>query len=687
MPDAHDFLANLALVLSTAAVAALLFQRLRQPVVLGYILAGVIIGPYVPIPLVADRGMVTALSELGVILLMFFIGLEFSLRKLARIGAPATLIGLLQVSVLFWLGYLAAEALGWTRMEGVYLGAALAISSTTIIAKAFEEQNVGGRLRDLVYGVLIVEDLIAILLLAFLTTVSSGQGVSAMAIGATAGGLMAFLVGLLVVGLLTVPRLMRAVVGQNRPEITLITAVGLCFGVSLLAYEFGYSVALGAFLAGALVAESGEGLRVETLVRPVRDVFAAIFFVAVGMSIDPAAIAAHWPAILALTAVVVLGKVFGVALGGLLTGNGVRTSVQAGMSMGQIGEFSFIIVGLGLSLGAIGQFLYPVVVSVSALTTLLTPFLIRASGPSANWLDRKLPKPVQTLNALYGSWLERLGRAPAGDTAALKLRRKLGLLVVDWLVVTAVIIGAAAGVNDIAAVLEDQLGVTPEVSYWLVIAAAATICVPFALGIWYYVRLIGVSLAALALPAAPADQADFAAAPRRALMVTLQLASLVAVGLPMIAVTQPFVPAAFTAAIFAVLLAVAGIAFWRGATNLQGHVRAGAELLLDAVGHPAGPPGGAAADPLQFGNLQELIPGLGEPRSVRLGAGHPAVGQSLGSLNVRGLTGATVLAIHRDHASVVVPVGEEILRADDLLVLAGTHEAVETAERFFSRPA
>src|SRR5688572_26963791 len=229
MHGAHEFLKAITVVLCVAAVTTVLFQRLRQPVVLGYILAGLIVGPYVPIPLVADPAMVQTLSEMGVILLMFSLGLEFSLRKLFAVGPTAGLTAVIQCSVMVWLGFVVGRAFGWTTLESIFAGALIAISSTTIIAKAFDEQGIRGKLREFVVGVLIVEDLIAVLLMATLTAVSKGSGLSAAALFATTGRLLAFLVALLVVGMLIVPRTVRAVVKLNRPETTLVASIGICF--------------------------------------------------------------------------------------------------------------------------------------------------------------------------------------------------------------------------------------------------------------------------------------------------------------------------------------------------------------------------------------------------------------------------------------------------------------------------
>jgi monovalent cation:H+ antiporter-2, CPA2 family len=696
MEDAHEFLKALTIILGVAAVTTVAFQRLRQPVVLGYILAGLIIGPHVPIPLVADRAVVQTLSEVGVILLMFSLGLEFSFRKLFRLAPTAGLTAVLQSSLMVWVGFVVGQLLGWTTVESLFLGAIIAISSTTIIAKAFEEQRVRGPLRELVIGVLIVEDLIAILLMAVLTAVASGRGLSASEMAATTGKLTAFLVGLVSIGLLVVPRAIRAVSRLGRPETTLVASVGLCFGIALLARDFGYSVALGAFIAGSLVAESGEQAQIEHLVQPVRDLFAAIFFVSVGVLIDPALVAQHWVAVTVITTVVVVGKVVGVSLGAFLTGHGVRTSVQAGMSLAQIGEFSFIIAGLGLTLGATGSFLYPVAVAVSAITTLTTPWLIRASGPVASFADRKLPRPLQTFATLYATWLARLREEPRRTSRGAVIRRLIRLLLLDMALLAALSVAASFALERLAGLAEQRLGLDADLARLGLIAAAFAIAVPLVAGVVRVARRLGFTLAEGALPAAAKGRVDLAAAPRRALVLALQLGIVLLTGLPLLAVTQPILGGVVAPALFALLLLILVVAFWRGAANLQGHVRAGAETIVEAlVAHARRGAATPHAYPLPhrrpdsadaLAEINLVLPGLGEPIALHLEPGSAAIGKSLADLNLRGVTGATVLAITRGERGVLVPSAKEVLQAGDVLALAGTQEAVSAARALLATP-
>jgi monovalent cation:H+ antiporter-2, CPA2 family len=685
MHGAHEYLKAITIVLCVAAVTTVVFQRLRQPVVLGYILAGMIVGPYLPVPLVADRAIIHTLSELGVILLMFSLGLEFSLRKLAQVGPTAALTAVIQSSIMIWIGFLVGRAFGWTSLESMFAGAIIAISSTTIIAKAFDEHGVRGRLRELVVGVLVVEDLIAVLLMAVLTAVSSKEGVSLGTVAKSAGRLAAFLTALLAVGMLVVPRAIRFINRMKRPETTLVASVGICFGISLLAQELDYSVALGAFIAGSLVAESGEEKHIEHLIVPVRDLFAAIFFVSVGMQIDPGAIADHWLAVVVFTAVVIGGKLVGVSLGAFLTGTGTRTAVQAGLSLAQIGEFSFIIAGLGITLGATRDFIYPIAVAVSAITTLTTPWLIRSAGPVASYVDGRLPQRLQIFASLYGTWIERLKAPERRRRARASVRRYVKLLVLDATVLIAIVIGTALTIDYEAAWLVRKLGASEPLARGLVMLGAAVLATPLVIGVARLSRALGLALARAALPPAAKGTVDLAAAPRRALLVPLQLAVVLLVALPVLAVAQPFVAGWAAALVLGVLLVVLGIAFWRSAANLHMHVKAGAQVIVEALAAQGRKPA-AGADAEALERIRTLLPGLGEPVPVRLDEESAAVGKTLAELNLRGSTGASVLAIARGDGGVIVPGAGEALRAGDVLAVAGTRDAVVAATELLRKP-
>jgi CPA2 family monovalent cation:H+ antiporter-2 len=621
--------------------------------------------------------VVHTLSELGVILLMFGLGLEFSLAKLFRAAPTAGITALLQCSVMTWLGYVATRLLGWTPMESIFAGAAVAISSTTIIAKAFDEQGIKGGLRDFVVAVLIVEDLVAVLLLAVLTGVATGAGVSAGELAETVARLVGFLVGLVAIGLLVVPRLMRAVVGLGRAETTVVAAIAVCFGISAIAYEFGYSVALGAFVAGVLVAESGKVAEIEPLVHPVRDIFAAVFFVAVGMLIDPAEIAEHWLAVVVLTVLVVAGKVAGVSFGAFMTGKGTRTSIAAGMSLAQIGEFSFIIAGLGLALGVVGGHVYGVAVAVSAITTLLTPALIRRSDRLARFVDRKLPKRLQAFVALYESWLERL-RASRAESRT-QLRRFIRTLLFDVVAIAAALIALSMTYADAVDLLADRFDLTRSVARVLFVAAGAAVVLPFCVSVLRTTDRFARVIGEVAMPRTDADTLDLGRQPRVMLEAAIRLVGVLIVGTALIAITQPFLPGYTAAIVLVIAVAVLAFLFWRTAAGLQGHVRAAAEAVIETLARQTGAHDAHATAGERLEPAATIFPGLGAPVRFELPADSAAVGRSLAQLALRAATGATVLAIVRGDAGIAVPDAHDPLRAGDVLAIAGTEEAVTAA--------
>ena len=688
MHDAHSFLQNLALVFCVAALTTVVFHRLRQPVVFGYLLAGMIVGPHLPVPLVADEDMVKTLSELGVILLMFSLGLEFRLRRVVAIAGTSGLAAISETSIMLGLGFVVAQALGWTIIESVFTGAMVAISSTTIVAKAFEELKVTDRVREIVFGILVVEDLIAILLVAMLTAVAAGGGMSAGVLAGTSLRLATFLAVLIGVGALVVPRLVRVVTRTESRDMTLVASVGICFAAALAALSFGYSVALGAFIAGSLVAESGEAARIERLIEPVRDLFLAIFFVSVGMLIDPATLLSHWGAVLTMVVVVVVGKFVAVTVGAFFTGGGLRSSVQAGMSLGQIGEFSFIIAAIGTSSGVIRPHLYPIAIAASAITTLTTPWLIRGAQPLALWLDRSLPKPVQTFVALYGSWIENLRASGSGTGGRARTRRFVRLLILDAVVLTFLILGTTLEMDRFIAVLGSLLAWPEWLVRSVVIGGALVAATPLVVGLVRLSWRLAFALAVRALPATDAGRVDFARAPRTALVATLQMAILLAILAPITAIAQPFFRGTPTIVVLLIAAAILAIAFWRAARDLHGHARAGAEVIAAILSQQMD--GVSSSEQLSrtMERASATLPGLGDPTAFILDPLSASVGKTLSEVNLRGLTGATVLAIFRrggDTPRAIVPSAREPLHAGDVLTMAGTHEAVAAAREILSR--
>jgi CPA2 family monovalent cation:H+ antiporter-2 len=675
----HTFLEDLAMVLCVAAVTTIIFQKIRQPVVVGYLIAGMIVGPNVPIPLLADPERIHTLSELGVILLMFALGLEFSVRKLIRLGPTSGFICALQVGFMIWLGYMCGRAMGWTPLESIFTGAILSISSTTIVAKAYHETPVSERLRELVFGVLLAEDLTAVVELAILTTLASGASVSASLMTVTIARLILFLVAFVGIGFIVVPPVVRFVVRMGRPETTLVATVGLCFAFAILAEHAGYSVALGAFLAGSLVAESGESEQIEHLVAPLRDIFGAVFFVSVGMMIDPKLIAEHWQALIVLTAAVVGGKIFGVTFASMLSGVGTTTSIEAGMSLSQIGEFSFIIAGAGLKTGATRDFLYTLAVAVSAVTTFLTPYMIRGSVPLAEFVSARMPRQLKVLEALYDSWLEQIRNAgePAREANS-----------IAWpsaaILSSAFLIGAILIVNEF-----DPLDLTTTVAsiehltYFhaglFVDLFALLVCVGPAFAMYFAARRLATALASRAFAELPQSGAPI----RSALIELLQITILLVVAVPLLAIVQPFMQPVEGIGIIVVTILLMIVVVTRSARQMQGQLRNATRIIRLALsGARADADGAESYD----GARSYEVPGIGMITPISLRSDSEGVGKTLSQLDLHTNCGAVVVAIGRGDSEVVVPTGDEILRPGDVLELAGSTEAVATARRLIDTP-
>lgn len=396
---------DLGLILCAGAIITLLFKKLKQPLVLGYLIAGFLVGPNFPlIPTVSETESIRIWAEIGVIFLLFSLGLEFSFKKLIRVGGSASITAIVEVVFMLLIGFLTGRLLGWSTMDSIFLGGVLSISSTTIIIRAFEEVGAKGkRFASLVFGVLIVEDLVAIVLMVLLSTLAATKDFAGMEMLLSVLKLLFYLVLWFVGGIFFIPTLLKRTKKLMSDETLLITSLGLCILMVYIAAMAGFSPALGAFLMGSILAETTQAEQIEHITKSVKELFGAVFFVSVGMMIDPAMLVAYAGPILGLTLITILGKFLSSAFGALISGQTLKVSVQSGMSLAQIGEFSFIIATLGLTLNVTSNFLYPIAVAVSAITTFTTPYLIKASEPFYNWLERKLPRSVTAAIARFSS--------------------------------------------------------------------------------------------------------------------------------------------------------------------------------------------------------------------------------------------------------------------------------------------
>jgi CPA2 family monovalent cation:H+ antiporter-2 len=403
-------IADLALILITGAITTILFKKIKQPLVLGYIIAGFIVGPHLSLtPSVADTENVKTWAEIGVIFLLFSLGLEFSFKKLKRVGGSASITAIIEILFITAAGYLLGKWMGWKTMDCIFLGGMLASSSTTIISKAFDELGLKTKqFAGVVIGVLIVEDLVVIMLMVLLSTVAVTTQIEGSEVIFNIAKLIFFLILWFIAGIYLIPTLLKLAKKFLDDENLLILSIGLCLGMVVLATQVGFSAELGAFIMGSLFAETTSAEKIEHLTKPVKDLFGAVFFVSVGMLIDPAIMLNYrWP-IIWVTLLVLFGKLTSTTIGALISGQPLKQSVQVGMSMAQVGEFAFIVASLGLALKVTSDFLFPVAVGVSAITTFTTPYLIKFSPASYNFLLRILPSAwITTLNN-YSSGTQKL---------------------------------------------------------------------------------------------------------------------------------------------------------------------------------------------------------------------------------------------------------------------------------------
>ncbi len=387
-------ISDLALIMICAGIITVLFKRLKQPVVLGYILAGLIVGPHFALlPTAADKVNIHIWADIGVIFLLFSLGLEFSFKKIVNVGKSAIITASANILFMLLIGYHVGLSLGWSTTESLFLGGMISMSSTTIIIKAFEELGLKGqKFTDLVFGVLVVEDVVGILLLVLLPTISIGKNVDGIDLAISAGKLIFFLVLWFITGVYLVPTFLKKVIHLLNDELLLLVSMALCLGMVWLATTFGFSSALGAFIMGSILAETDEAERIECTIKPVKDLFGAVFFVSVGMLVDPYMFVEFIIPILVITFVVMLGKILLSTFGFLLSGNRLETSILCGFSLAQVGEFAFIIAASGMAIGVLGDYVYPTIVAVSVVTTFTTPLMIRSAKPFYNFVYRLLPQ-------------------------------------------------------------------------------------------------------------------------------------------------------------------------------------------------------------------------------------------------------------------------------------------------------
>ena len=668
-------LEDLAIVLVAAGLVAVVFKWLRQPVLLGYILAGILIGPYLlPVPLVQDDDSIHLLAELGVMMLMFNHGLHFNFQRLLKVGPTAIVVAVVQIAVMVWLGMTLGRLFGWDPMDSLFLGVLLSISSATIVYKVLVELNqVHENASAISFGVLVVGDALAIALLALLSSIAMTGTLEPVAVVGTLTRLGIFLVVVPVAGLIVVPRLLARVGKLQSVEVLLIVTLALCFGVTLLALSLGYSVALGAFIIGAVVSEAREGPRITEIIEPVRNMFSAIFFVAVGMLVEPAMLVAYAAPILVISAAVIIGKVVVYSLATALCGRSPRTSLKVGLILAQIGEFSFIIAALGLSLGVTSDFLYPITVAVSLLTTLASPYLITHADAIAGLIWRFTPAPFARAVTVYS----RLG-PPTGMPETTPQNRRL---IRRWLLQIGFNLAIVSGVFLMAAEASQHPEWLPfvvpawigghDTLFWF---AAVMLVLPVLVAIFNRLQVISMFAAEAAMQAKDGQVPNYSL---RALMANVMLVfSTLLVALFVFLLSGALLP---PLPILGLMVLFVVVVMMRLRNHFIG-VYARAQVALEETLAEAPPEPDTA--------VESMAPLLREARMdlVHLEPGAWSAGKMIREVGIRTRTGSSVVAIARGNERIINPDPFEVLHAGEDVLLIGTEEQLAAARELLASP-
>jgi CPA2 family monovalent cation:H+ antiporter-2 len=674
------FLQDLAIVMAASAVVTVVFHRLRIPTVLGYLLVGLLIGPnLLAYSLVNDLHDIQTMSELGIVFLLFAIGLEFSITKLLKVGPAALLVGLIEIPMMIAIGYKLGGLFGWKPIDCLFLGAIISISSTTIIAKVLVDLKIlHERFTHMILGILIVEDLIAILIIALLSAVAATGHMTLHEAGLSVMRVMTFVVGATAVTAFVVPKALSYVERRGSQETLTITVLALALGASLLAVRAGFSAALGAFLMGAVIAETSQARDIVRKIEPLRDMFTAVFFVSVGMTIDPALVVRYAVPIGIIALVTIVGKITFCSLGAFLTGHSAQNSLKVGLGLAQIGEFSFILAKLGQSLGVTAPFLYPIAVSVSAITALTTPVMMRHTSVIVRVMSRLVPARVATFAGFYTSWLNHVGGVRfEGDRAGEIWKGVLRYLprIVFYVVIGAVLYFASQQ-------LRGYFGWQPSIFFWL---AVGTVMFPVLLGLAHTLDRICWNVIFLNLWKADGHMNPSGEAGRGVHNV-FRFMMMVGVGIILLAVGSFFNPAPPMAVGVVGLIIAAGALLWSSVRELHEKVERVILGVFDPESGEMSPRSQAAQSDL-IKMIHEQYPWGVETLDFVVPFSPSALNQSLRDLALRVQTGVSVVAIYRNEESIPNPEPSTLIQPGDVLLLMGDKEQIRQAHSFLQKKA
>lgn len=668
------FLQDMALVMVTSAVTMVICHRLRLPVVLGYILAGLLIGPHTPpYPLVSDLHSIHTLSALGIIFLLFSIGLEFSFSKLAKVGAVAFIASTFEILLMLGIGYSLGKLMGWKQMDSLFLGAILSISSTTIIAKILmENKKLNEKFAHIILGILVVEDLWAIVMIAILSGIATSGAFTVGEISVSMIKVFIFVTSILFVGFLLVPRILRYIERFQIAEMMIIVVLGLCLGASLLAAKAGFSIALGAFLMGAVIAETKQAHEIVVKMEPIRDMFTAIFFVSVGMLIEPLVIKEFAVPIFIITVVTIVGKVFSCSLVTFLTGFDSKTSLKVGLGLAQIGEFSFIIAQLGLDTRVTSSYLYPIAVSVSAITTISTPFLMKNADAIIDQIKRFAPQPIVTFASFYPSWISSLKHPDAAPKKSMAVFQEIRPHLLKLFFYAMCIVAVYFGANWYKGAL--AIG---ENIYWSIVTV---LIFPFFVGFAYCLDQIFWNHILLRSKERIGRTKETGELLHQALRFVITLVC----GLVLLLAVSRVVPAIPLAISVLTLVIASGTFFWRAVIRIHEHIEQTIFSVLDYEKPISKEQAKVAHDQL-VDLIRTDYPFSFETQDFLLPYEPSAVNRKIKELDLRSKTGASIVGIYRGEEAMPNPSADTELLPGDVLLLIGNDEQIKAAMQFLQR--
>ena len=669
--DTNSFFQDLAVILVAVGIVSAVFMRLGWPKVIGYILAGTLIGKYtLGGSFVINQGSIDMLGQVGVVFLMFTLGLEFSVRKLKKVGHVIFPTALLDMAVMIWAGhFVGTKMLGWGSVQSLFLGAAISDSATTLLAKTINDMGWGARrFTKYIFGITITEDILCVGVIALLTGLVKSGTMHAGAIAYSMGGLLLFLTGVTVFGLLLVPRVLNRVARLKDDESLLLTMLGFCFLVAFIAAKLDFSLALGAFLVGVMGAESEPLKRIYQQCVPLRTMFSAIFFVTIGLLIDPVQMLVHGWAILGLTLVVIIGKSVNCTVGSLLTGQDLKNALQTGIGLAQIGEFAYLVALIGLTMKAVDSSVYQIAVGVSVLTTVLNPFLLRASDPFSDWVERRLPLRWKEYLETYANWADRFLHSSAPGATVKAIRYNLALVLLQLALVAVIYIAAGMLARLDYARFSPLIAENKRTLLW---GAASLLTVPNAIFLFFRARALGGAVADALIPAKLAETL-WALSFRRVTRLLFAVSGIAVLFFESVMLSGTIMPEqGWARAVVGVTLLIVGGVGW----NRFRHV--GAESLATLRGvltkEVATDPTESAADLLDI-----------HTEKIKVGGRSEVCGRSLREINLRAQTGVSVIGIERAGVTIVNPTAAETLHAEDVVLVLGDDEHLAQARRWLA---